>query len=182
MSSEVDDESLEARIEAALYAAGRPLSVDELAKAAKTTSRRKVLGALERISERVKQNLKSIEVVKVKEGSYAMQLRPEFNSMAKKFSVQPLLTKSVLKTLTMVAYFQPISAKSMAEKRGSSVYNHLRQLEDIGLVTSTQDGKNSIYTTTPYFAEYFGLPEEPSQVKEKLRKMFPQTVKTVAKA
>jgi segregation and condensation protein B len=182
LSSDLDEDSIETRIEAALYAAGRPLTVDELGKAAKTMSRRKVLAAIGRISERVRQNLKSIEVVKVKEGSYAMQLRPEFNSMAKKFSVQPLLTKSVLKTLTMVAYFQPVSAKTMAEKRGSSVYNHLKQLEEIGLVASTQDGKNSIYTTTPYFAEYFGLPEEPAQVKEKLRKMFPQAAKAVVKA
>jgi segregation and condensation protein B len=182
MSTDADDELTEARIEAALYAAGRPLTVDELAKAAKTTSRKKVMAALSRITERVRQNLRSIEVVKVKEGSYAMQLRPEFNSMAKKFSIQPLLTKSVLKTLTMVAYFQPVSAKTMAEKRGSSVYNHLKQLEDIGLVTSTQDGKNSIYTTTKYFAEYFGLPEDPAQIREKLRKMFPQAVRTTAKA
>jgi segregation and condensation protein B len=172
----LEREMLEARVEAALYAAGRPLTLDDLCKAANTKSKKKVLNAVTNLSERVRQVFRAIEIVKVREGSYAMQLRPEFNSMAKKFAAQPLLSKSVLKTLTMVAYFQPVSAKKLAEKRGSIVYNHLKELESVGLLKGTQDGKNMLYTTTDYFAQYFGLPGDPHQVKEKLRKLFPQQI------
>lgn len=176
-----EEETLEAKVEAALYSAGRPLSVDELCNAANTKSRRKVIKVLESIISKVNNNFKAIEVAKVGKDSYAMQLRPEYNSVAKRFGSKPMLSKSVLKTLTMIAYFQPISASRLAEKRGTAVYNHLKVLESWGLVNSTQSGKNTVYTTTDFFARYFGLPPDPGQVKEKLKALFPQSQTTETK-
>src|SRR5579885_1553705 len=152
-----DKDMFEAKLEAALYSAGRPLSVDELCKAANTKSRRKVLKALNEIASRVNSSFRAIEV-------------------AKKFGSKPILSKSVLKTLTMIAYFQPISAKSLADRRGTSVYNHLKVLESWGLVSGKQEGKNMVYTTTDFFAHYFGLPSDPGQVREKLKRLFPPSV------
>ncbi|MEM0118648.1 MAG: SMC-Scp complex subunit ScpB [Conexivisphaerales archaeon] len=172
----IDKDMLQAKLEAALYSAGRPLSVDELCKAANTKSRRKVLKAIADIASRINSNFKAIEVAKVGNDSFAIQLRPEFNVVAKKFGSRPILSKSVLKTLTMIAYFQPISAKSLADRRGTSVYNHLKVLESWGLIAGRQEGKNMVYTTTDFFAHYFGLPSDPSQVKEKLKRLFPPAV------
>jgi len=168
-----DKDVFEAKLEAALYSAGRPLSVDELCKAANTKSRRKVLKALNEIASRVNTSFRAIEVAKVGNDSYAIQLRPEYNVVAKKFGSKPILSRSVLKTLTMIAYFQPISAKSLADRRGTSVYNHLKVLESWGLISGRQEGKNMVYTTTDFFAHYFGLPSDPSQVREKLKRLFP---------
>lgn len=169
-----DNEMMEAKLEAALYSAGRPLSVDELCKAANTKSRRKVLKAISSIAQRVNASFRAIEVARVGNDSFAIQLKPEFNTVAKKFGSRPILSRSVLKTLTMIAYFQPISAKTLADKRGTSVYNHLKVLESWGLIAGRQEGKNMVYTTTDFFAHYFGLPSDPGQVREKLKRLFPQ--------
>ena len=166
------DEHVEALIEAALYAAGKPLTVDELCRAAGTTSRRKALDAVRRISARVNSSFKAIEVTQVGESRYVLQLRREFNPVAKKFATQQLLTRSVLKTLTMIAYFQPVSGSKLSTRKGSQVYEHLRILESMGFISSTLEGKNHLYRTTPFFSEYFGLPSDPTTMKHKLDSLF----------
>jgi segregation and condensation protein B len=168
----LSDEALEARIEAALYVAGKPLTLDDLCRAAGTTSRRKAAAAVQALAARINSTMKAIELAKVGEGRYVLQLKAEFNPMAKRFATQPLLTRSVLKTLTMVAYFQPVSGNKLMSKRGTQVYSHLRTLEAMGFVTSVQEGKSRVYTTTPYFSEYFGLPSDPAQIRQKLQHLF----------
>jgi len=168
----VPDEDLEAQIEAALYVAGKPLTLEELCKAAGTTSRRKASLAIRSMMARINTSFKSIELTQVGEGRYVLQLKAKFNPVAKRFANQPLLTKSVLKTLTMIAYFQPVSGNKLANKRGSQVYNHLKLLEGMGFVDSRQEGKNRMYFTTDYFSHYFGLPSELNAMKLKLGSMF----------
>ncbi len=159
-------------IEAALYAAGKPLTVEELCKAAGTTSRRKALEAVRRLSAKVRANFNAIEVTQAGEGRYVLQLKREYGPVAKRFATQQLLSRSVLKTLTMIAYFQPVSGSKLSTKKGSQVYAHLKILESMGFISSTLEGKNHIYGTTPFFAEYFGLPSDPASMKRKLDSLF----------
>ena len=166
------DEQVEGLIEAALYAAGKPLTLDELCRAAGTTSRRKAQEAVRRIAARVNSTFKAIELAQVGEGRYVLQLRREFGPVAKKFATQQLLTRSVLTTLTMIAYFQPVSGNKLASKRGTQTYAHLRILESMGFISSAVEGKNHLYHTTPFFSDYFGLPTEPSSLRHKLDSLF----------
>jgi len=166
------DEQVDALIEAALYSAGKPLTVEELCKAAGTTSRRKALESVRRLSAKVAANFGAIEVTQAGEGRYVLQLKREFNPVAKKFATQHLLSRSVLKTLTMIAYFQPVSGSKLSSRKGSQVYAHLKILESMGFIASTLEGKNHIYRTTPFFAEYFSLPSDPAAMKRKLENLF----------
>ena len=165
----------EARVEAALYSAGRPLSLEEIAKAAGTTSKRKALEVVKKVKERVNSCMKAIEVVELEGQRYAVQLKQEYVSIAKRFSMKPLLPKSVMKTLTMIAYYQPVPALILAMKRGSRVYSHIKLLESLGFVERSKDEKGRrIYRTTPFFSAYFGLPGEVDKLKAKLSSYFPK--------
>jgi segregation and condensation protein B len=166
------DDQIEALIEAALYSAGKPLTVEELCKAAGTTSRKKAVEAVRRLAAKVNSTFRAIEVAQVGEGRYVLQLKREFNPVAKRFATQRLLSRSVLKTLTMIAYFQPVSGSKLSTKKGSQVYGHLRVLESLGFIFSTIEGKNHLYRTTPFFSEYFGLPSDPPSMKRKLDSLF----------
>lgn len=165
----------EARVEAALYAAGRPLSLEEIAKAAGTTSKRKALEIARRVVRRVNSCMKAIEVVELEGPRFAVQLKHEYVKVAKRFSMKPILPKSVMKTLTMIAYYQPVSALMLASRRGSRVYSHIKLLESLGFVERVQDEKGKrVYKTTPFFSAFFGLPEDVSKLKAKLASLFPK--------
>ena len=74
-----ENESI-ARLESALYSAGRPMSIEELIRASGTESRTKTLNLLSKIVQKTKVAFKAIEVVTLPDGSYVFQLKPEYSS------------------------------------------------------------------------------------------------------
>ncbi|MFZ8908701.1 MAG: SMC-Scp complex subunit ScpB, partial [Nitrosopumilaceae archaeon] len=123
-----DEEEATARIEAALYSAGRPLKIEELIRASGTESRTKTYNILNTLMKKSKSAFKAIEIVTLPDGSYVFQLKPEYSATVKKYASKPVLPKATLKTLSYIAYMQPISSKQLVETRGSGVYAHLKEL------------------------------------------------------
>jgi len=166
----LDESEIQARIEAALYSAGRPLSPKELASAAGITSKRKAVKAVRDLARILNSSLRAIEIVELADKRFAMQLRKQYNIMAKRFSTKPLIPPSVLKTLSYVAYFQPISRLELAEKRGKQVYQHIKTLEEIDFILGEPSGRTRVYKTTPAFSDYFGLSSDLGTMKKQLFK------------
>jgi segregation and condensation protein B len=166
----LDESEIKARIEAALYAAGRPLSPKELASAAGITSKRRAVRAVRDLARILNSSLRAIEIVELADRKFAMQLKKQYNIIAKRFSTKPLIPPSVLKTLSYIAYFQPISSLSLAEKRGKQAYKHLKILDEIGFISGEPSGRTKVYKTTPAFSEYFGLSDDPEIMKKQLLK------------
>ena len=47
----------------------------------------------------------------------------------------PVLPNATLKTLSYIAYMQPISSKQLVETRGSGVYAHLKELRQLDYIS-----------------------------------------------
>ncbi len=146
-----------ARIEAALYSSGRPLTIEELTKASGIESKEKIKKILNELINKTKIVFKALEVAKLDDGTYVFQLKSDYSPIVKKFSSTPQISNSVLKTLSYVAYEQPVTSKRLVEIRGSKVYSHLKELEDSEFITSQDAGRLKIYRTTKKFQNYFGI-------------------------
>ena len=157
-----------ARVEAALYASGRPLTVEEIAKVAGTTSERKAAAMAREIAKSVNGSMQAVEVVEYAGPKFAMQLKAKYTQTARKFATRPLLSRAALRTLSFIAFFQPIPASELALRRGSTVYQHLKELEEVGFISSDRQGRSRAYKTTSRFAEYFGLSPEITTLKRQL--------------
>ncbi len=176
MRVQASEGAVQARIEAALYAAGRPLSAEELARAASLTSKRKAVAAARFLSFAFNKSLRALEIVELTDQRFVMQLKPDYNPVAKRFASRPLLPLSVLKTLSHVIYFQPISAQDLARRRGPSAYRHVKDLEAVGFVAAEPTGRTRVYHTTAAFSEYFGLSSDPDVMRQQLASArLPQT-------
>ena len=157
-----------ARIEAALYSAGRPLRIEDIIRASGTESRTKTTTLLESIMKKTKSAFKALEIVILPDGSYVMQLKPEFSSTIKRYASKPVLPNATLKTLSYIAYMQPISSKQLVETRGSGVYAHLKELRQLDYITSQNVGRMKIFTTTDKFQKYFGIQGDVEDLKQRL--------------
>jgi len=157
-----------AKVEAALYAAGRPLDAGEIAKVAGTTSERKAVAIAREIARAVNSAMQAVEVVEYPGSRFAMQLRAQYIQVARKFATRPLLSRAALRTLSFIAYFQPLSAGELVLRRSSTAYQHLRELEEVGFVVSERQGRSKVYRTTGRFSEYFGLSREVALMKRQL--------------
>jgi segregation and condensation protein B len=146
-----------ARIEAALYSAGRPLSLDELVKASGTNSKEKTYRLVNDLAKKVKSTFRAIEIAQLEDGNYVLQLRPEYTPLVRKFAQHPLLPSGALKTLSYIAYEQPVTSKRLVQIRGSQVYSHIKVLEQLQFVEHENLGRLKVYRTTTKFQNYFGI-------------------------
>jgi segregation and condensation protein B len=146
-----------ARIEAALYSAGRPLSLDELVKASGTNSKERTRRVVNDLAKKVKSTFRAIEIAQLEDGNYVLQLRPEYTPLVRKFAQHPLLPQGVLKTLSYIAYEQPVTSKRLVQIRGSQVYSHIKVLEQLQFVEHENLGRLKVYRTTAKFQNYFGI-------------------------
>ena len=169
VKNEKDDEAT-AKIESALYSAGRPLSVEDLIRASGTESRPKTLALLDSIMKQTKNAFKSIEVVILPDGNYVFQLKPEYSSSVRKYASKPILSKATQKTLSYIAFEQPVSSKQLVEIRGSGVYIHLKELRQLNFIQNQNIGRMKIYSTTEKFQKYFGISGDVNILKQKLFK------------
>jgi segregation and condensation protein B len=169
VKNENDDEAT-AKIESALYSAGRPLSIEDLIRASGTESRPKTLALLDSIMKKTKNAFKSIEIVILPDGNYVFQLKPEYSSSIRRYASKPILSKATQKTLSYIAFEQPVSSKQLVEIRGSGVYVHLKELRQLDFIENQNIGRMKIYSTTEKFQKYFGISGDINILKQRLFK------------
>jgi segregation and condensation protein B len=152
-------------VEAALFAAARPVTLDELGLLDSDASPDEVRNALEQLREHYDFDGHGVDVVELA-GGWQILSRPSFATAierAQLSSRQPRLTAAMLETLAVIAYRQPVGRAEIEEIRGVSASGVLRALQERGLIEVTGRseglGRPLLYGTTPLFLELLGLPD-----------------------
>ena len=164
-------------MEAALYVAGRPLNLNELCSVLSTRSKRKTKRYTESLIKEYAARNTALEILELKDDRYVMQLKADFTPLVKKLVNRPLLSSGPLKTLSYIAYRQPISQKRVIQVRGQHAYGHVKLLREMGLVDAERSGRSMALKTTDYFADYFGLTHDISTMKRELKRVFGAALK-----
>ncbi|MGC2288819.1 MAG: SMC-Scp complex subunit ScpB [Thermoplasmata archaeon] len=162
-------DSLELKLEAILFAGGAPLSVKELTEKAGETDFRSVQRALRHLVRTYTNRQTSLEIRRVGD-RYALQVREEF--LPSVHSVQPIeIPPRTLKSLTLIAYHQPMLQSVLVKMVGEYAYQEVAELQSFGLIRAEPKGSTLELTTTARFAEYFGIgSSRPEQIREFLVK------------
>jgi segregation and condensation protein B len=159
-------------VEAALYVAGHPLDLNELCSVLKTRSKNKARKIAKTLRQEYANRNTSLEILELKDERYVLQLKADFTPHVKKFVNRPLLSVGPLKTLSYIAYRQPVPQKRVVDVRGHHSYGHIKVLKEMGLVTSERIGRSTVLRTTEYFADYFGLSQDVASMKRELKHVF----------
>lgn len=95
---------------------------------------------------------------------YKLVSKSEFNESIREYAQSPLmqkLSRSLLETLSIIAYKQPITRMEIEEIRGVSATNALQKLKLRDLIKDVDrldaPGNPVLYGTTDYFLDYFAL-------------------------
>jgi segregation and condensation protein B len=162
-------------IEAALYVAGRPLDINELCSVLKTRSKNRTQKTVVALIQEYANRKTALEILELKNDRFVLQLKSDFTPLVKKFVNRPLLSTGPLKTLSYIAYRQPISQKRVVEVRGHHAYGHVKMLKEMGLIGSERSGRSMLLRTTEYFADYFGLSLDTASMKRELKHVFEES-------
>ncbi len=161
-----------ALLEAALYVAGRPLTLKELGSILKTRSKKKVKNLAKILMEEYAKRKSALEILELKDERYVLQLKADYTPRVRRLVNRPLLSSGPLKTLSYIAYRQPVSQKKVVEVRGHHAYGHIKLLKEMGLVAGERKGRSTVLRTTEYFADYFGLSHDTATMKRELKRVF----------
>ncbi len=158
-------------IESALYVAGRPLDLKTIASIAKTRSKDLVRQLIHILMKEYADRNTCLEILELEDSRFVMQLKPKYSPRVQRLAMRPLLTTGPLKTLSYIAFRQPVSQKHVIDVRGNHAYRHLKQIENLGLIKREPVSRTKIIRTTPFFADYFGLSHDLRGMKRQLKKI-----------
>jgi segregation and condensation protein B len=168
------NEERKAALEAIIYAADDPATVDQLANAL-GEEKPAVQAALDELVAGYAAEDRGVEVRAVG-GGYKMYTKPQHHDVVRRFikSLRPplRLTMPALETLAVIAYKQPITAPEIQEIRGVNTSGVLKTLLDKRLITTAGRkeviGRPILYRSSKEFLMRFGLSdlEELPSLKE----------------
>ena len=174
-SSDTDNQKVNrqlALMEAALYVAGRPLNLKTMASVTRTRSKKRVRKLAKTLVDDYKNRETALEILELQGERFVMQLKSEYSSKVRKLATRPLLSAGPLKTLSYIAFRQPILQTHVVDVRGHHCYGHLKQLEDMELISREGIGKKRLIKTTQFFADFFGLSNDLRAMKRQLKTIF----------
>jgi segregation and condensation protein B len=161
----MDETEIKHVLEAALLAAGRPLTLDRLTELFSAKGSAPERATIKRALEALANDYqgRGIEIKEVASG-YRVQVKRSVSDWLTPLWEEraPRYTRALLETLALVAYRQPITRAEIEEVRGVVVStNIIRTLLERGWVrvVGHRDvpGKPAMFGTTREFLDYFGL-------------------------
>ena len=158
------DETLKALIEAIIYVAPEPVSLDAILKALEGEERDRIKALIDKLTGEFEQPGHGIEVRHVA-GGYRFSSKPEHHEVLRTFvkSLKPLvrLSKPALETLAVIAYRQPVTIAEIEQIRGVDCGGVIHTLLEKKLaVTAGRKnviGRPILYRTSREFLVHFGL-------------------------
>src|SRR5207245_10284997 len=168
------NEERKAALEAIIYAADEPATIEQLAKAL-GEEKLAVQASLDELVASYASEARGIEIRAVA-GGYKLYTKPQQHDVVRRFikSLRPPLRLSMpaLETLAGIAYKQPVTAPEISEIRGVNTSGVISTLLDKRLITTAGRkevmGRPILYRTSKEFLMRFGLSdlEELPSLKE----------------
>ncbi len=168
------NEERKAALEAIIYAADEPATIEQLANAL-GEEKLAVQASLDELVASYAAEERGIEIRAVA-GGYKMYTKPQHHDVVRRFikSLRPPLRLSMpaLETLAVIAYKQPVTSPEISEIRGVNTSGVISTLLDKHLITTAGRkevmGRPILYKTSKEFLMRFGLSdlEELPSLKE----------------
>lgn len=168
------NEERKAALEAIIYAADEPATIEQLTKAL-GDEKLAVQASLDELVASYAAEDRGIEIRAVA-GGYKLYTKPQQHDVVRRFikSLRPplRLTMPALETLAVIAYKQPVTSPEISEIRGVNTSGVISTLLDKRLITTAGRkeviGRPILYKTSKEFLMRFGLSdlEELPSLKE----------------
>jgi len=160
-------------VEAALFSSPEKVNVEQIAERTGIPVD-DVKVALRDLKKEYDERESAIMIAKIG-NEYKMMLKPEYSEVTGKFA-KAELTGGMMRTLSTIAYNQPVLQSELFNARGVRTYDDVRALVEMGFVSAKRVGQTKELTTTKKFSEYFGIG---STRKEDIKKWIESQAKNI---
>ena len=144
------------KLEALLYIKGRPLSLSEIAISVQAEPEAVEEALIELMNDYAYRE-SALEIVENNLG-YSLQLKSVYENLLKEL-IPAELGKGTLRTLAAIALKHPLLQTDLIELRGSSAYQQVSRLVELGFIRKRPqaDGRSYWLEVTDKFHQYFEI-------------------------
>jgi segregation and condensation protein B len=174
------DDAVKKQVESVLFSASTPVSVKEINEITGISSST-ISSALRSLRKDYNNRDTAMEIVRIGK-KYIMQISEIFSDQSMMIA-PPAIDNDTLKTLTLIAFHQPIKQSNLRRLVGEKIYNHVDFLSDLGLIYAKKYKSTEILRLSPRFFEYFGIEKrKPEDIRSFLmEKVAKQSIKKEGK-
>jgi len=165
-------------VESVLFSASQPVSITQM-KEATGLSSQKIRSLLTTLIDDYDSNRESAMEISRAGTKYVMQLKEEYHDQTR--LIMPAeMDESMLKTLSLIAFHQPVKQSNLRRMAGEKIYKHVDDLSTMHLIHTKKHRNTELITLSKRFPEYFGLEvTKPEDIREFLMKKLASDVSTI---
>ncbi len=147
---------LKKQVEALLFACGRKISVEELTNLLPNVNQDLVKETLQTLQNEY--NEKDSSLMITDEGElWKFTIREKYIDVVRKINPHTELSKTMMETLAVVAWKQPILQSEVIHIRTNKAYEHISELEKMSFLVKEKYGRTYMLKLTQKFFDYFDL-------------------------
>ncbi|NQU79202.1 SMC-Scp complex subunit ScpB [Candidatus Woesearchaeota archaeon] len=145
-------------VEAILFAAGRTVSVMEFQSLLGLKNPGLVTESIKCIIDEYNQRESPLMVVQEEDG-WKLTVKEKYLGLVQKINPHTELSKTILETLSVIAWKQPMIQSDVIKIRTNKAYDHISELERLGFISKERYGRSYMIKVTQKFLDYFDLPD-----------------------
>lgn len=149
---------LKQKVEALLFASGKPMKVDQLSSLTGAD-----IGELNQALAQLKQEYDergSALTFFEENGAWKMNVREAYLSLVQQIVADTELAMPIMETLAVIAYQKNPLQADVVKIRGSGAYEHIAELVKFGFVTKVPEGRSYRLKLSEKFYEYFDIEDQ----------------------
>ncbi len=159
---DVKERETEEKVEAALFIAGKYMSLQELIMLTDVNPimLKEILRKLEKRYEK-----RAVKIVN-REQTWKMDVAERYNYLVNKLATGSTeFTKAEQETLAVIAHKQPVKQSVIIRIRGNKAYDHVRKFVETGLVQAKRMGHTNELNLSEDFYNYFNVMKKSAEAE-----------------
>jgi len=151
-------DELKNQAEAILFSCGRKIEVEEMAKLTKSNE-----ASVKKALKQLKKDYESRDspIMLIEEGvAWKMTVKEAYLKTVRKITPYMEFSKTLIETLAVVAWKQPILQSDVIKVRTNKAYEHIAELEKMGFLAKEKHGRSFLLKLSQKFYDYFDLRDD----------------------
>ena len=146
------------QLEALLFASGKKNSLEDIKKAVRAKDE-EIQQAMNELMQDYENRDTPLMIVQ-EANSWKLTTREKFLPVVRKIVADTELSKTLMETLAVIAYKSPVKQSEVIDIRTNKAYEHVKELERTGYITSEKSGRTRLLKLSQKFFSYFDTTAE----------------------
>ncbi|MBN2367787.1 SMC-Scp complex subunit ScpB [Candidatus Woesearchaeota archaeon] len=143
-------------IEALLFASGRLMDINTLLNLTGASGKQVLINNINKLRQEYTDRDSPLMIVEEKDG-WKLTVREAYLPHVRKIVSETELPKTILETLAVIAWKNPILQSEVVDIRHNKAYEHISVLEELGFIRKIPEGRSYRINLTEKFFEYFDV-------------------------